>query len=204
MPLSTTHALVPLAAAVAFARKPVPWALLVVAAAAAAAPDLDTIAHRILRLPLTSVYAHRGFTHSLFFAIAVGCLASIFHRRLGARPLTVAVVVGASMASHGILDMMAKPGLPVAYLWPLTSDRLSADWRPIHAPEVQWAHLATELLPRLWSELWQLILPMVVAAVTIRAMRVLIGRGLDNSSSSNGTTEIKTSSLECGSRVDRP
>lgn len=184
MPLSTTHALVPLAAALAFARKPVPWPLLIAAAAAAAAPDIDAVSHRLFHIPFTSVYSHRGAAHSLFAAIAAGCLASVFHRRLGVRSLTAGVVVGASMASHGILDMMTDRGLPVAYLWPLTSLRVAADWRPIHAPQLQWAHLATELLPRLWSELWQLILPMFAAAVAIRAARTLIAPKVEPSSKS--------------------
>lgn len=183
MPLSTTHALVPLAAAVAFARRPVPWTLLVVAAAAAAAPDIDSVTHRLFHISFTSVYSHRGAAHSLFVAVAAGCLASIFHRHMGVRPLTAGAVVGASMASHGILDMMTERGLPVAYLWPLTSQRLSAGWRPIHAPQLQWAHLSTELLPRLWSELWQLILPMFAAALTIRAIRRLIALRIEASSS---------------------
>lgn len=171
MPMTATHALVPLAAALAVAKPPVRWTLLAVAAAASAAPDVDTVSHRVFRLPLSSIYAHRGFTHSLFVAVAVGCVAAIFHKRLHVRPLTAAVVVGASMASHGILDMMTDRGLPVAYLWPLSSVRLFADWRPIHSPEVQLAHLGSELLPRLQSELWQLILPMLAIALAIRLAR---------------------------------
>lgn len=175
MPLSTTHALVPIAAAVAFGKRPLPWKLLAAAAAAAAVPDIDTVAHRLFHIAFVSVYSHRGFTHSLFFAVAVGFLASLFHRRLAVSPLGAGVVVGASMASHGLLDMMTTPGLGVAYLWPLSSQRLSADWRPIQASQVQLAHIGTELLPRLWSELWQLIVPMFAIALAIRMLRILMG-----------------------------
>ena len=176
MPLSTTHALVPLAAAVAIARRPARWTLLVVAAVAAAAPDLDLVSHRLLGIPLTSVYAHRGFAHSLFVAVAAAFIAASFHCRLGVKPVSAGGVVGASMASHGILDMMTDSGLPVAILWPLTSARVLADWRAIHGPEVQWAQVTTEILPRMRSELWQLILPMFALAFAIRGVRMLIGR----------------------------
>src|SRR4051794_33563644 len=106
MPMTTTHALVPLAATLAFAKPPIPWRLVVVAAFAAAAPDLDWVIKHSLHLPPNSIYAHRGATHSLFVGLIAGLLAGLAHQRLGVLPLTAAVVVAAAMASHGILDMM--------------------------------------------------------------------------------------------------
>src|SRR5438309_7718975 len=98
MPMSTTHALVPLAATMAFANRPVPWKLVVLAMIAAAAPDVDAVSKHFLHLHSTSIYAHRGATHSLFVAVAAGVIAAFFHRLLGVRPLVAGVVVGASMA----------------------------------------------------------------------------------------------------------
>lgn len=176
MPMTTTHALLPLAAAVAFARRPVPTTLLLVAAFAAAAPDLDGLASHIWRLPPGSIYTHRGAAHSLFAALAAGLLAAAFHKRLNVRPLTAGVVIAAAMASHGLLDMMTDSGRPVAYLWPLSSVRLFADWRPIHAGPVHMAHLFSQSLSRLWSDLWQLIVPMFAIALAVRAARALFNR----------------------------
>jgi inner membrane protein len=176
MPLSTTHALVPVAAAIAVSRPLAHWRLVAFAAVAAMAPDLDALANPMFGLQADSIYSHRGFTHSLFVAMGAGILAAIIHRRLRVRPLTAAAVVGGAMASHGLLDMMSDTGLPVAILWPLSATRLYADWRPIHGGELELSHWATQLPPRLEAELWQLVLPMLAAAVVIRGFRALIKR----------------------------
>jgi inner membrane protein len=192
MPMTTTHMLVPLAATLAFARRPIPWKLVIVAAIAAAVPDLDGLSKHFLHVPEGSIYSHRGALHSLFVALAAGLIAALFHRRLEVRPLTAGVIVSAAMASHGILDMMTDSGQAVAYLWPVSSVRLFADWRPIHSGAVHLPHMAIhnlaqlafelwqlslEILARFRSELWQLILPMFAAAFLIRVIRTSLGRG---------------------------
>jgi inner membrane protein len=173
MPLSITHALVPVAAAIALSRPLVHWRLVAWAAVAAMAPDLDSIGNPLFGLQANSIYSHRGFTHSLFVALGAGLVAAMLHRSLRARPLTAAVAVGGAMASHGLIDMMTDTGSPVAILWPLSSTRLCADWRPIHGGELELSHWATQLPPRLESELWQLILPMLAIALAIRGCRSL-------------------------------
>lgn len=176
MPMTTTHALVPLAGALAFANRPMPWRLVIVAAVAAAAPDVDGLAHHFLHVPVNSVYAHRGAAHSLFAALAAGLLAAAFHKWFRVRAATAGLVVGAAMASHGLLDMMTDSGLPVAYLWPLNSFRLVADWRPIHSTPVHMRHLFGEGFTRLGYELLHLIIPMFAVAILIRAARTIATR----------------------------
>ena len=174
--MTTTHALLPLAVAVAVAKRPVPWTLLVVTMFAAAAPDVDGIFKHLVHLPSNSIYGHRGAAHSLFVALAAGCVAALFHKKLGVRPLTAGVLVGAAMASHGLLDMMTDSGLPVAYLWPVSSARLSADWRWIHSIPVHMHNLVSSASVRLLSDLKQLIFPAFAAAVAIRAASALLYR----------------------------
>jgi inner membrane protein len=96
--------------------------------------------------------------------------AAAFHGRLGVRALTAGVVVAAAMASHGLLDMLTDRGQPVAYLWPLSSTRLFADWRPIHGGRIQMAHLVPQLSGRFMSELIQFIGWMFLVAVIIRLL----------------------------------
>jgi inner membrane protein len=176
MPMTTTHALLPIAAAVAVAGRPVPWRLVAIAAVAAAAPDVDGLFKHFLGVPPNSIYGHRGAAHSLFVALAAGLLATFFHRRLGVRPLTAGVVVAAAMASHGLLDMMTDSGLGVAYLWPVSSNRLFADWRWIHSSPVQLRHIRLDGWFRFKSEVLQLILPMFGLAIAIRGTRALLRR----------------------------
>ena len=189
--MTTTHMLLPLAATVAFVRRPVPWKMVIVAVIASGAPDIDGLFKHFLHVPENSIYAHRGALHSIFAALTVGLIAALFHRRLEVRPLTAAVVVSAAMASHGILDMMTDSGQAVAYLWPLSSVRLFADWRPIHSGAVHLPHasiqnvgqfrsdiwlLLTQALARFRSELMQLIIPVFLAAAAIRVSLILARR----------------------------
>lgn len=176
MPLTTTHALVPAAAALAFTKRPLPWRLIFAAMAAAAFPDIDLVAHRLLKLPQSSIYVHRGAAHSLFVALAAGAIAAALHKRLKTSPLVAGVAIAAAMASHGLLDMMTDSDRPVAYLWPLSSVRLFADWRPIHSNTIARAQLVHDLLVRLHYELWQLIVPMFLVALAIRLSRPVLRR----------------------------
>jgi inner membrane protein len=180
MPLTTTHALVPLAGAVAFASSPVQWRPVFWAAVAAAAPDLDGLTNPVWAdrwgLSTYSVYAHRGAAHSLFVALAFGLVAAIFHKRLGVRPLTAAVVVGGTMATHGLLDMLTDSGRPVAYLWPLSSARVFADWRPLHSSPVAWHHFGSQLFARQRAEFQQIIIPMLGLALATRLGRMAWAR----------------------------
>lgn len=176
MPLPTTHALVPLAGALAIGNASVRRPLLIWAALAAAAPDLDCLTDPDLwsgrwGVPDASIFSHRGAAHSLFAAVAIGLVAAAFHRRLGVRPLAAAVIIGAAMATHGILDMMTDASRPVAYLWPLSSARLVADWRPIHSSPITWTNLPSLLWARQLSELREVIVPMFAAALGMRGAR---------------------------------
>ena len=108
-----------------------------------------------------------------FAALLVGALAALFSKPLQARPLVVGTAVAAAMASHGLLDMLTASGEPVAYLWPVSSTRLFADWRPIDTWIV---HSIDGLLARAQSEIFQLIIPMLVGAVSVRAFRILVLR----------------------------
>lgn len=174
MPLTTTHALVVFAGPVAFPSKPMPWTLLIVASIAAAAPDLDAISKPVWGFPPASPCAHRGLTHSLFVALAFGLLAALFHKRLAVQPLVAAVVIAGAMASHGLLDMMTDSGQPVAYLWPVSSIRIFADWRPIHSGPVALSRFVAEALARQRSEAWQVLIPLFAIAYSLRGIRALV------------------------------
>jgi inner membrane protein len=177
MPLPLTHALIPVAGALAPRNRAVPWRLVITAAIASALPDIDSFSPWIWGTPNPSLplpaWWHRGATHSLFVGIVVGLLASLFRKQLKVGGIVAGVVVGGAMASHGLLDMFTDQGVPVAYLWPVSSERLFADWRPIHSSAIAPPHILAEILPRLWSETIQLILPMFALALLIHVVLFL-------------------------------
>ena len=70
---------------------------------------------------------HRGFTHSLAFALAVGLA---FFVTLGRARARRAAAYGLAYASHAVLDFATtKSGGGLELLWPFTSERLALGWR---------------------------------------------------------------------------
>lgn len=176
MSLTVTHAFVPMAGAIAVARRPVPWWLVVVAVLVSMAPDLDGLAHPLFGIAKNSIYSHRGAAHSLFTAVAVGCVAALCHRPLRVGALTAGVAVALAMASHGLIDMMTDSGKPVAYLWPLTSVRLFADWRPLPGSGAYASQLWPQIVGRFGPEMRHIALPLILAAAAFRGLRYALTR----------------------------
>jgi inner membrane protein len=93
-------------------------------------PDADVIGFA-LGVRYADPWGHRGATHSLTFAVAVGLaigLAAWVCKRPALRTGLLAVAV---LASHAILDTMTDGGLGCALLWPFDPARYFAPWRPI-------------------------------------------------------------------------
>jgi len=95
---------------------------LLAGAALANAPDLDFL----LVFALDSKAWHRGFTHSLVFALVCAAALALCAGR-GRR--VKAVVYGLAFASHGVLDWATtKEGGGVELLWPFTGERFVPGW----------------------------------------------------------------------------
>jgi inner membrane protein len=92
-------------------------------------PDADVVLFRF-GATYDSAWVHRGFSHSLGFAILLGLAAAVALRRF-APPLVAFWFVALSAASHGLLDMLTNGGHGIAFLWPLSDHRYFFDWRPI-------------------------------------------------------------------------
>lgn len=125
MPLPVAHSLIG-AAAVAAARRPSAsrrhYLALLAGAVLANAADLDFI----LVFALGARGWHRGFTHSLAFALAV-FLA--FFLALGARRVRAAAGYGLAYASHILLDFSTtKEGGGLELLWPFSAERFGLRW----------------------------------------------------------------------------
>lgn len=126
MPFPVAHAL--LGASIVVAASPQPiranragLARLTLGALLGILPDLDYIGVWFLNLGETW---HRGFSHSLLVAIIVGAFFALWDTK-GSR-IRWAIVYGAAMASHGLLDALLSVKSGVALLWPLTYHRFAA------------------------------------------------------------------------------
>ena len=95
----------------------------------ALAPDLDVIAFA-LRIPYAAPFGHRGASHALLTALALG--AAVGLRRWSDKTrLRTAVFAVLVLASHGLLDTLTDGGLGVALFWPFDATRYFAPLRPI-------------------------------------------------------------------------
>ena len=125
MPLPISHSLVGaslVAAVLPRAGRARYWVWLAAGAVLANAADLDFIFVFLFR----SRAWHRGFTHSLAFALAVFACLLLALGRARARE---AVAFGLAFASHSLLDFATtRDGGGLELLWPFSVDRLGLRW----------------------------------------------------------------------------
>jgi inner membrane protein len=126
VPTVFSHVAVPLALGLGLGRATVPGRLLAAGMVASVLPDADVVTFH-LGLPYSHPLGHRGFSHSLVFAAAVGLAGAAARRSLGTRAARAFWFLFLATASHGVLDAFTDGGLGVAFLWPLTGTRY---WAP--------------------------------------------------------------------------
>src|SRR5665647_2315872 len=93
-------------------------------------PDGDVITFKF-GIPYESQWGHRGFTHSIAFALITGVVCQLFSRKLQAKRWMVFIMTSGSVLSHALLDGMTSGGKGVALFWPLTNERFFLPWQPI-------------------------------------------------------------------------
>ena len=172
MPTIFSHAIFSSALGAAYSTKPAPAKFWVWAAACSVIPDLDVIGLSI-GIPYPSVWGHRGITHSLLFAVLVGCLIAwlAFHREelaaMKRNRASLAIFFGLATASHLVLDSLTSGGLGVAAFAPFDASRYFAPWRPIRVSPIGAGFFSMRGLLVLASEaiwVWFPAVAMVVAA----------------------------------------
>lgn len=118
-----THALTGAAVAHAASGRAIGQRALVVGVVAGLLPDLDVLI-RSAADPLLAIEHHRGFTHSLAFALAGGIAAGILLGPRGARiPAALAAVL--AWTSHALLDAATTYGTQL--FWPFSRYRVGLD-----------------------------------------------------------------------------
>lgn len=96
-------------------------------------PDADVLSFR-LGIPYDHLLGHRGFTHSIVFAVLSGLLITfLFYRKelRNIRGLGYILFFFLSTISHSILDAFTTGGLGVAFFAPFDNTRYFFPWRAI-------------------------------------------------------------------------
>lgn len=133
MPSVFTHAVAGLSLGACFLKPDTPKSVLALGAACAVIPDLD-VTGLLLGVGLDDPWGHRGFSHSMLFAVVLGyvCAWALWRRA----PATVEMgrlwlYFFVCTLSHGLLDALTNGGRGVAFLAPFSEERYHFPVRPI-------------------------------------------------------------------------
>jgi inner membrane protein len=130
----------------------------------ALAPDLDLIGGYFGAIPNTPL-AHRGITHSTFFALSAALLAGALLRGSSRTRLLTTFWVFAALGSHGLLDTMSRLGNGPMLFWPFSLASYEFPWRPIPGVLTAQHYMTAEALPTLIVETL-LFFPFIAYALT--------------------------------------
>jgi inner membrane protein len=174
MPTALTHALAGLAVGEVLAPAPMPAPYHALTALLGLLPDVDAVGFR-LGIPYGSRFGHRGLSHSLFCAAAVGLATALALAPLLAVPWwALGLAFVAAMASHGLLDALTDGGMGVALFAPLDRRRHFLPWRPIRVSPIGMAVFGRRGLRALLSEVvwvWLPLAALVAGVVWLRGWR---------------------------------
>ncbi|MHB8846617.1 MAG: metal-dependent hydrolase [Nitrospirota bacterium] len=170
-----THGIFALATGKLFFAERMPARFWILTVVCTLLPDLDVVGY-FLGVRYGDTLGHRGFFHSLPFALVVAVLVTIaafpavkrFTRQWW---LMIGCFFG-STASHGVLDAMTNGGYGIAFFSPFSNTRYFLPWRPLEVAPIGvrgffsrwgWDVLMSELL---W--IW---LPLAVMLVIVSIVR---------------------------------
>lgn len=179
MPSVFSHAVFSSALGAAYARGPMPRRFWALAALCSVVPDLDVVGFAF-GVPYGSVWGHRGITHSVAFAVALGCaVAAVAARGEGVtRPFwSLAAFFTVATASHLVLDMFTNGGLGVAALAPFSDARFFAPWRPVEVSPIGAGFFSARGLAVLASELLWVDVPAAILFVIPKLADLTGSRG---------------------------
>jgi inner membrane protein len=129
-----THAIVAVTSGKLLGRSQLPARFWVLAVLCAILPDVDSIGF-FLGVPYGHPFGHRGFTHSLLFALIIGLVVSSLcfpeSRLFSKRWLKMTFVFFLITASHGVLDAMTDGGRGIAFFAPFDNSRQMFPWQPL-------------------------------------------------------------------------
>lgn len=142
------------------------WRFWILGMICAVIPDADVLAFA-LGIPYEHVLGHRGFTHSIFFAVLLaGIVTELFFRplkRFGRLWWGLVVYFFLSTISHAILDALTNGGLGVAFFAPFENSRYFFPWRPVQVSPIGVSQFFSEWGMRvIRSEVVYLVVPSVV------------------------------------------
>lgn len=141
-------------------------------------PDADVVGF-YLGVRYGDMLGHRGFSHSLLFALLVAVVVTVAAfpaaQRFSRQWWLLAAFFFLATASHGVLDAMTNGGYGTAFFSPFSNARFFLPWRPLMVAPIGvrgffsrwgWDVLMSELL---W--VWLPMAVLLVIVFRVRAQR---------------------------------
>jgi inner membrane protein len=135
----------------------------IAAAVATILPDLDVVGFAA-GIPYEHPLGHRGFTHSIVFALLIALLGTWLLRRSGDRRTTFVFLFLCTM-SHALLDACTNGGLGVAFFAPFDNTRYFLPWTPIRVSPIGAGFFSARGIATLRSELVWVWAPCIAIAI---------------------------------------
>jgi inner membrane protein len=138
MPTIITHSVFAISLAHVFKHSLLPRRFWLLAIVCTILPDIDVIGFSF-GIQYGDFWGHRGFTHSLSFALLVSLLVvglgfyQEHFRSLRPRLLLFFFIV---TASHGVFDALTNGGLGIAFFSPFDTTRYFLPYRPIQVSPI--------------------------------------------------------------------
>jgi inner membrane protein len=134
LPTIFTHAVVGLSGGKLFSLNSLPKKFWFFALVLPVLPDADSISF-LFNIPYWHDFGHRGFFHSLFFAILLVLFVMLLFFRedkmFSKQWVAKFVFFSLITSTHGILDALTNGGLGIALLAPFDNTRYFFPYRPI-------------------------------------------------------------------------
>lgn len=173
MPTIFSHAIFAILTGKAGLTRAVSYWFWFLTAVCAMIPDADVVSFS-LGVNYRDLFGHRGFTHSILFAILFGSFAAfLVHRFLQTGIAFPKLLIFFSLAtfSHPLLDMLTDGGLGVALFAPFSNERFFFPWRPIEVSPIGVRFFSERGLVVILSEIIWVWFPAILLFVSFSAIR---------------------------------
>lgn len=161
MPTIFSHAVFAAATGKSFFSKPVSVWFWLLTAVCAIVPDADVIGFSF-GVGRDSLFAHRGFTHSIAFSLIFGAFAAFIAARFLKTGLSypkLFIFFALATFTHPLLDMLTDGGSGAALFAPFSSERFFFPWRPVEVSPIGFAFFSARGTDVIISEFLYLWLP---------------------------------------------
>lgn len=176
MPTIFSHAIFASVTGKAFVKKSVSFWFRLLTVGCAMIPDAD-VAGLAFGIQFNSMFGHRGFTHSIVFALIFGGIIAFIADKLlntGISLPKLFVYFSLATFSHPLLDMLTNGGSGVALFAPFSNERYFFPWRPVEVSPIGMGFFSVRGLIVILSEIkwiWLPAIAVLTAAIVIKKLR---------------------------------